>query len=116
MYLLEAIAEADKLRPNAIGEEIKAEWLEQVEATVADIQQIQPPPPSHPNDKELLMPPPMDRLYVFWLAAMIDWAQLDLDLYAVDKAMYEEALTEAKAWWRRNNVPIVRADGSRWRP
>lgn len=116
MRLRQAIAEADGLRPNAIGEETKAEWIEQLESRFAEVQQIKPPPPSHPEDKELLMPPPVDRVYVLWLAAMIDWAQLDGDLYAVDNAMYTQAYKEACAWWRRHNIPIINADGSRYEP
>lgn len=115
MRLKEAISQADALRPNAIGDEQKAEWVEQLERRFAETQQIQPRPASFPDDKELLMPPPVDRVYVFWLSAMIDWAQLDGDLYSIDMAMYNEAYKEAIAWWRRHNVPIVTASGARWK-
>ena len=116
MYLHESIAEADAIRPNTVGDEQKAEWVEQLERKFAEVQQIRPPDPSFPDDKELIMPVPVDRVYVFWLCAMIDWAQLDGDLYAIDMAMYNQAYTEACAWWRRNHVPIVTETGARWNP
>ena len=115
MYLMESMAEADALRPNTIGDEQKAEWIEQMERRFAETTQIPPRVSSFPDDKELLMPPPVDRVYVFWLCAMIDWAQLDGDLYAIDMSMYNEAYKEAIAWWRRNHVPIVNEAGARWK-
>lgn len=116
MRLKEAMAEADKLRPNTIGDEQKAEWLEQLDRRFAETQQIDPPPASFPDDKELLMPGPVDRVYVLWLCAMIDWEHVDTDLYAIDMEMYNEAYKDAIAWWRRHHRPIVTGTGARWRP
>lgn len=113
MYLHKAIAEADKLRPNTVDDEMKAAWLEQLEARLADVLQIEPPDPSWPDDKELMMPRPGDQMYVFWLCAMIDWAQLDLQMYQIDQMMFEESRKSAVAWWRRHHRPVVNPDGSR---
>lgn len=116
MYLLEAIAQADVMRPNTVGDEQKAEWLEELERLFAETQQIEVRPASFPDDKELLMPKPVDKVYVYWLAAQIDWAQVDTELYAIDMAMYNEAYRQALAWWRRHNVPIITKTGARWEP
>lgn len=116
MYLLEAIAAADALRPNTVEDKLKAEWLEDIETKFAEVQQIKVPAESFPEDKELLMPKPVDQVYVYWLAAKIDWAQLDLDLYAVDNTMYAQAFNDACAWWRRHNRPLVNAYGARLEP
>lgn len=116
MTLYEAIAQADALRPNTVGDEQKARWVEDLEAQFAETQQIQPRPASFPDDKELLMPRPVDQVYVYWLAAKIDWAQLDTEQYAIDQVMYEQAYKDAIAWWRRHNVPIITKTGARWEP
>lgn len=116
MTLREAIARADVMRPNTVGDEQKAEWLEELERLFAETQQIQVRPSTFPDDKELLMPPPVDKVYVFWLAAQIDWAQTDTEMYAIDMEMYNAAYKEALAWWRRRNVPIITSTGARWTP
>ena len=116
MYLKEAIAQADALRPNTVGDELKAQWIEDLEMQFAETQQIQPRPASFPDDKELLMPRPVDQVYVYWLAAKIDHQQADTELYAIDMAMYNQAFKDAIAWWRRHNIPIITASGSRWEP
>ena len=113
MFLLNALAAADSLRPNTVSDEMKAEWIEDLETQFAEVQQVKPPQPSFPENKELLMPKPVDQVYIYWLCAMIDWAQLDLQLYQVDKAMFEEAHTFALAWWRRHNRPRVNERGAR---
>lgn len=115
MTLFETIAQADALRPNTIGDEQKAQWIEDLEVQFAETQQIQPRPASFPDDKELLMPRPVDQVYVYWLAAKIDWAQLDTEQYAIDQVMFDQAYKDAIAWWRRHNVPIVTATGARWK-
>ena len=68
------------------------------------------------KDKELLMPKPVDQVYVYWLAAKIDHQQADTELYAIDMAMYNQAYKDAIAWWRRHNLPIITATGARWEP
>ena len=116
MRLYEAIAQVDALRPNTIGDEQKARWIEDLEVQFAKTQQIQPRLASFPDDKELLMPRPVDQVYVYWLAAKVDWAQLDTELYAIDMQMYNQAYKDALAWWRRRNVPIIIRTGARWEP
>ena len=61
------------------------------------------------------MPRPVDQVYVYWLAAKIDWAQLDTEQYAIDQVMYDQAYKDAIAWWRRHIVPVVTATGARWK-
>ena len=111
-----AIAEADKIRPNAIGEEVKAGWLRDLDGEYAEVMQISLPEDHWPEDQDLLMPEPAARVYVYWLCAMIDWSQQDMEQYQIDQAMYESADAQARAWWRRMHRPRVNMDGSRWHP
>lgn len=113
MYLRRAMAAADGLRPNTVDEVLKSEWLQQLEGEFAETLQVDIPEWKWPEDQELIMPAPVDQVYVFWLCAMIDWAQLDMNLYQIDKAMFDEAHASALAWWRRHNRPRVNEKGAR---
>lgn len=116
MRLREVMAAADGIRPNTVDDALKARWIEELEAKFAETQQIKKPEEVWPKDKDLLMPKPVDRVYLFWLCAMIDWAQLDLDMYAVDQTMYEQAYKEACSWWRRHYPARIKEAGGRIEP
>lgn len=57
------------------------------------------------EDKTLLLPQPYDEVYVLYLVAQIDYYNKETALYANDAAMYDMAMREAQAWWRRNHQP-----------
>lgn len=111
-----AMAYADALRPNTVDEVLKSEWVKRLEGELAETLQVDIPEWKWPEDQELIMPAPVDQVYVYWLCAMIDWAQLDMNLYQIDKAMYDEAYASALAWWRRHNRPLVNGKGARIEP
>lgn len=113
MFLRRAMAAADDLRPNTVDEVLKSEWLYSLEGELAETLQVEIPAWRWPEDQELILPPPGDMVYIYWLCAMIDWAQLDMQLYQVDMAMFEAAKTSAIAWWRRHHVPLVNEKGAR---
>lgn len=115
MMLRRAMAAADELRPNAVDEALKSEWLYRLEGQLAETLQVETPAWAWPEDQELLMPFPVDMVYVYWLCAMIDYAQLDTQQYQIDKAMYDTALSQALAWWRRHHRPLVDEKGARIR-
>ena len=159
----EAIAQADELRPNALGEKQKLDWLLELEAEGgemmalgggADIEEGRPYPSGYvssvsaealtadrsrpvpqPGSAEpmpegearrvvaphkvncpeeageweeeppLLLPPPRDRVYVLYLAAMIDFYNGEMGLYANDYALYNQEMASVRAWWRRKHEP-----------
>lgn len=111
MKLRKAMARADELRPNAISEEHKAEWVHQLEGRIAETLEAEPPENSWPEDRELLMPHPWDNVYELWLCCMIDFANTDLQRYQMDAAVYEAAYEQAVAWWRRNHRPTRESKG-----
>lgn len=47
---------------------------------------------------------PHDRLYVFYIIAMMDYANMEYNNYANDMAMYESALDEFAKWWQRTYI------------
>jgi hypothetical protein len=106
MKLKEAIRKADSLRPNTIDEEQKVKWIAELEGEIAETERTDIPNDGWAEeDPVLLMPYPKDEIYVLYLMAKIDYANEEMQLYADDSAMANERITEAKAWWVRNNPP-----------
>ena len=105
MTLANAISQADALRDNVIDEEQKAEWVIALDAELSEILNETPEPLSYPadEDEELLMPFPYDDVYVKYLIAQIDYYNMESALYANDMAVYNQRVSEARAWLRRHN-------------
>lgn len=104
MTARQIITKADALRPNRLSDDQKARYVFQCDTDFAETIGTEPLDPTE-LDTEMQMPYPHDEAYVLYLAAMIDFAQQDTDLYANDMTMANKAIADAKAWWRRNNVP-----------
>lgn len=105
MYLKEAIKRCDQMRPNTIDEEMKAEWLYELEGRLAHVMNAPSPERVWPEDSELSMPAPYEQVYERYLCAMIDLANQETDLYANDAAFFEQTWAEATAWWNRTHRP-----------
>ena len=144
MRIKEAIAQADELRPNALGEKPKEAWLMELEAEVremmdakggetdkegasggdggvsdrlpcpvrsltgqpeGDADEFETRPYEGQEAPHLLLPPPRDRVYVLYLAAMIDFYNGEMDLYANDFTLYNQEMASVRAWWRRHHKP-----------
>lgn len=104
MKYSEAIDRANELRPNAILDARKAEWLYFYDAENAEIMgQTQERLNWPDTDPDLMMPAPYDYIYPLYLMAMIDNAQEESDLYMNDMTIANQALMEARAAWRRNH-------------
>lgn len=125
MTVNEAVTRADALRPNTFELEAKAACVIKLDRELAEM--MRPPRPPFPptppipgtpppapfpprreynwpqEDPVLLMPAPHDGVYVLYLCCQIDLYNQETALYANDAAVYESALAEAKAWWRRHN-------------
>ena len=128
----DAIAKANELRMNTLGDEIKAKWLAELDGQLLEMMQRDLPPkpaegeteaaedgPTWPTsgiwpaeDPALLMPEPHDMIYVYYLIVQIDYYSQETDLYANDMAIYNAAMRDARAWWRRNHRP---RDSGNWR-
>lgn len=107
-----AISRADKLRPNAIEEEVKAAWLYELDGKLAETLGVDVTENVWPKDAELLMPSPCDNIYELYLCAMIDLENQETELYANGMAVFNAAFAEARAWWRRHHCP---ADSGNWK-
>ena len=106
MKLSEAMVRADELRPNTAGEEQKAAWLWALEEQRSEMQGRSLRPCRWPEvDQELSLGPPHEELYVLYLICKLDYYNQEMELYASDSAVYNAALAEAQAWWRRGHRP-----------
>ena len=104
MRYSEAIDRANEMRPNAVADVRKAEWLHSFDAENAEVMGYEQETLDWPDtDPVLMMPAPHDIIYPLYLMAMIDNAQEETDLYLNDMAISNQALLEARAWWRRNH-------------
>lgn len=103
--LRNTIVQANSFRPNTIPEEEKAKWLYELDHSLLEMMERKEYENRWPEDQELLMPKPYDHIYRLYLISMIDFYMQDLNLYANDKELFNQAMKEAKAWWRRNHRP-----------
>lgn len=112
MKYTDAIARADELRLNTLSDEQKTRWLYELDCTVAEMIEKPIPVWEFPTKRELLMPSPHEDVYVKYLVAMIDYYNGEAALYSNDLEIYNQSMSEARAWWIRNNCP--RSSGN-WR-
>jgi hypothetical protein len=103
MKISEAIEKADSIRPNTVRYEDKKKWLLTLEAEMAELMEVAMPQYPDDEDTELLMPSPSDEMYPLYLLPYIDFVLEESDLYQMDSAMSEQAVSEARRWYRRHN-------------
>ena len=106
MTVTDTISQADELRLHTISDEQKAAWVMGLDQQIGERIDMASYVHSWPaGDGELLLPAPYDRVYVLYLCSQIDYYNNETALYGNDKAVYDEAMSEAMAWWRRQHCP-----------
>lgn len=106
MTVKEAMKRADALRMNTVSNEQKAAWVSDLDGQLAEMFGIEPPANNWPEeDRVLLVPSPHDEIYQLYLICKIDYYNQEMNLYANDMAIYNAALAEAQAWYRRRHRP-----------
>lgn len=105
MKVSDAIKRADALRMNTITEEQKAAWVCELDGQLAELMDVPPQENIWPKEQTLLMPAPYEDIYVLYLIGKIDLYNQEGVLYANDMTLYNAALAEAMAWWRRKHRP-----------
>lgn len=109
MKMSEAIARADALRPNTADEAQKAEWLWELEGQLREMMELPLRPSRWPEvDEQLLLEPLHQELYQLYLVCKLDYYNQEMELYSNDRILYNAALTEAQARWRRRHRPKSR--------
>lgn len=107
MTLNTAIQRANELRLNTLTDEQKAAWVWDLDNQMGEMMKIPPRPNPWPEfrDVELLMPAPHEEIYPLYLVCKIDYYNQEMGLYSNDRAIYDAAMREARAWWRRHHRP-----------
>ena len=106
MTVTDTLSQADELRLNTISDEQKAAWVMGLDQQIGERIDMASYVHRWPaGDGELLLPAPYVRVYVLYLCSQIDYYNNETALYGNDKAVYDEAMSEAMAWWRRQHCP-----------
>jgi hypothetical protein len=115
MTIRKAIQTADELSPNAYGTELKIQWLNHLEGRLALEVFLMAPAEAEetyhyedtPEDlaKTLLVGPPYDDLYTWWLRTQIDLAHAEYDKAQNDLAMFNAAWSGFVCWFCQRYDP-----------
>ena len=115
MTLAEIIAYVDQIRPNAYDKDMKTGWVNEIEHKVYD--QVvnkavgntttDPTPYFYDLNAEtvLLVEDPHKDVYVTYLLAQMDYANMELERFNADSAMHQAAWDGYAAEYRRNHLP-----------
>lgn len=106
MRASDAIARADRLRPNTHANEDKMHWLQSAENHVAQHMNLHTGYDVKPDtEKGLLLDGADGEIYVLYLVCMYDYYNGDFDQYNSGALQYNQALSEWRARFRREHMP-----------
>ena len=116
--LQQALTRIDAICPNAWDETAKLLWLNECESMIqtrilgtAPEQCITYDADTDRSTK-LLVPAPFDRLYVYYVIAMCDYAAHETAHYADSMALFNAALDEYAKWYQRTNGAAASVPGA----
>ena len=115
MTLAELIAYVDQIRPNAFDKDIETGWVNEIEHKVYDQiinkavgnTAVDPTPYLYDmnGETELLVDDAHKDVYVTYLLAQMDYANMELERFNADSAMHQAAWDGYAAEYRRNHLP-----------
>ena len=103
MRLSEAIEQVKKEKPHSFSMDHCTLFVNEAEAAVQEFLGVpaaerQRYDWNEDGNKELIVPPPYDVMYISYLKAKIDYAMEEYESYATNQAQFEADLAEWKAW------------------
>lgn len=108
--LKEIIAIADELNPNAYSNNIKAQWVNEVETAIqtevfviAPVDVVSFLPYEDKKDKELSLDETWDKIYLTYLQAMIDFSNKEYAAFNNDIALYNSYVDTYAKWYVRHH-------------
>lgn len=114
MTLAELIAYVDQIRPNAYDKDVETGWINEIEHKVYE-QVVSRAvgagdfygPYNYEMDAErtLIVEDAHKDVYVTYLLAQMDFANMELDRYNADVSMHQAAWDDYAAEYRRNHLP-----------
>jgi len=111
----EIIRRTDRLRPNTLALEEKLAWLTQLdrrafEEVILTHEHEDAAFEGHPNsESEMLIPPPWDEVYHFFLCMQMDLAGREMVMYNNDRALFASAWMAWADWVNRKLMPLEAA-------
>ena len=119
MTVQQMVTKVDELRPNQYTNERMVAWIYQLELLIWEAlvktherpeglrEELMPYDEEHMT-QEMLAPDVWASVYEWWLYAQMDLANMELDKYNNDMAMYNTVWRELEAWWNRHYMPVQR--------
>lgn len=114
MTINEVISTVKREKPNQFANEHLIQWLNEVESLVQNklgimidewfkysVDDIE-------NETELIVSPPYDILYVYWLKAKIDYTNEDYESFGNNQAQFQSHFNEFLAYAHRNGLVTSR--------
>ena len=107
MTIQSLINKVQEEKPNTFQTDKLIEYINEIEADVADqvnmdipVYTSEPDPETNESDldKELIVPAPYDRLYVSYLKAMIDYANEEYASYQLNQMQHVQDFTDFMNW------------------
>lgn len=104
MKISKAIRLADELKANALSAELKLQFINECEGMVqSEIMMLSSSDITVYEmdnlDDELIAKPPHDKIYIAYLAAMIDYANNEYNKYANTISLFQSYLKEFHTWY-----------------
>ena len=116
--LQQALTRIDAICPNAWDDAAKIQWLNECEHMI-QMRILDAAPEqcvTYDADTErgtvLLVPAPFDRLYVYYVIAMCDYAAHETAHYADSMMLFNAALDEYAKWYQRTNGTAAATPGA----
>ena len=115
--LQQALTRIDAICPNAWDETAKLLWLNECESMIQMRILGAAPEACITYDADtdrsttLIVPAPFDRLYVYYVIAMCDYAAHETAHYADSMMLFNAALDEYAKWYQRTNGSVTSTPG-----
>lgn len=108
----EVMERVGEVKPSAIDETVKAQWLLDLDGRIFDeVISFESPEKEHPKrypedgDMELCVGAPYDKVYDYYLLAMIEFTMREYDEQNNTTQLFNEAMSAWRAAWRRKYQP-----------
>ncbi len=109
MTINKAIEKASRIHPDALGDDVKSEWISELDGKIAleTLHRSGFKPYVFPDDAEteLLVKAPYDTIYELYIIAMSDFFSGEIGNYGASAAMFNKAYEEYRKQYIRTNMP-----------
>lgn len=112
MKLKDLLNKIDRLKPDAVDQQDKIDWINTLEGKVheeilsrATDYSGEFVPYTEADDSELSIPAPYDDIYFYYICAQIDYLNNEIVSYNNNISLFNSKWDDFAAFYRRNHVP-----------